>query len=69
VLTSQQNTFLPRPEFIISLDAMNKRLEVIEKINLSRREQGEGIKQGWGWAVGVMGIVVAVVALLSKFIQ
>jgi hypothetical protein len=65
-LSDQQRTFVPRAEVTIKFDSLDDRLKRIEDKILSIEGSKSGLSQGWGWAVGVVGLVAAVVAILSK---
>lgn len=68
-LADQQRTLMPRGEVEVLFKAVNEKLDLMGK----RLDKTEGIKTGssntWGYVVGLIGVLVAVFTLLSKFIK
>lgn len=68
-LADQQRSLMPRAEAEIVFKSMSERLDKIENKIAGTEGKGEGIHQGWGWIAAVIGIVIAVVTLIDKFIK
>jgi len=66
-LADQQRTLIPRGEVIVMVRAIEEKLVVIqtqlERLNAERI----GIKGGWGYAVGVAGLMLTLFSLLMVF--
>jgi hypothetical protein len=65
-LADQQRTLMPRAETEIRFDALQKRLEAIEQRQLSVMSTGVGLRDGWGYAVGAIGLIGGLIAALSN---
>lgn len=68
-LSDQQRNLMPRSEAEIQFKGLNEKVDALKLSDVSHLGQGMGVKEGWGWAVGVLGFVVATIALLSRFIK
>jgi hypothetical protein len=75
-LADQQRTFIPRAEVDIlvrglteKVDSLNAslggRISAIDKQLSERRAESAGVKGGYGYAVGIIGLVVTVLAILA----
>ena len=62
----QQRTLMPRAEAEVILAGHNKRLDAMEQAIATRIGEGAGIHAGWGYAVGIIGVVLALIAMLVK---
>ena len=67
-LADQQRTLMPRSEVEILIRGLNDKIDALNVTTIGKQGQSVGMKEGWGWAVGVLGIVVAVVVIISKVI-
>jgi hypothetical protein len=65
-LSDQQRTFMPRPEAERIITSIDERLAAMAA-RLDKAEGSSGGKlAGWGWAVGVLGLVLAILARFVK---
>lgn len=60
-LLKKQESMIPRPEFDRVMES------VTEKIDDMRGTSSAGLKQGWGYLVGAIGIILAILGLIAKF--
>ena len=67
-LSDQQRTFISRTELDVMFESINDKIDLLETNSISKQSQGVGLKEGWGWAVGLIGIVIALVVFFSRFI-
>lgn len=67
-LADQQRTLLPRAEAEIRFHALDERLAQLA----TRQDKSEGAKSGsrdgWGWAVAAISLVVTLLAFASRFL-
>jgi hypothetical protein len=68
-LADQQRNLMPRGEVEILVKGINDRIEILSLQQVTRVGQALGVKEGWGWAVGVLGIVTAMIAVTISFIK
>lgn len=61
-LADQQRTLMPRAEAELQFG----RITSLEKELTTMRGHGSGIHSGWGYAIGLVGIILAVAALIWK---
>ena len=61
-----QRGFMPRAETEVLLRALEAKLEVVSKEVNEGRDRKTGAVQGWGWAVGVIGLVALAVAIAKS---
>lgn len=64
-LADQQRTLLPRAEFAEVVKSINEKLARLESINTAWQAEAGGIKGGWGYAVGVLGLILTILSLVS----
>ena len=64
-LSDQQRNLIPRAEFDAMERAVTFRLDAIDKVLEAQRAERMGIKGGWGYAVGVAGLVIAVLSIAA----
>lgn len=71
-LDNQQRTLIPRSEVAVIKDGLEEKIAQLTKqmdeMRLERSgqiQQRSGLKEGWGVAVGIVGLVMLVVGLLS----
>lgn len=68
-LSDQQVTFMPRAEIQILHDSLSEKIAKVDnRVSLIEGNK-TGLSQGWGWAVGVLGIIIAVVTILLRLSQ
>lgn len=63
-LADQQRTLMPRTETEVKFGSVYERLSKLEEIESARHAGGLGVKSGWGWAVAVVALVGATLAIL-----
>jgi hypothetical protein len=63
----QQRTFIPRAETDIINKSITDRLDKIENKITAIDGKEVGLSQGWGWAVGVIGIIATIIAVIFRF--
>ncbi len=63
-LSDQQATFMPRSEANVALGAMAEKLSALKASVDQSVAERQGVKGGWGYAVGVVGFVLALGSLL-----
>lgn len=68
-LADQQRTLMPRAEVEVLLKALTDRVKASETILAENRGAHKGLSEGWGWAVGVVGLVSAVIAILFAILR
>jgi hypothetical protein len=66
-LSDQQRTLIPRSEVEVMIEAMSQRVNAVEKQQDRAQSERQGIKGGWGFAVGVAGLVSLIVSILGGF--
>jgi hypothetical protein len=64
-LGDQQRTLMPRVEAENRLSAMAEKLSVLEGFRTEVLSRGVGTQQGYGWAIGVIGLVLTVLTIIS----
>lgn len=62
-LTDQARTFIPRAEADLRMGTLEAQVRALTALNLERRAGGAGMKELWGYIIGIIGII----AILSKF--
>jgi len=68
-LADQQGTFMPRAEADVAHRALNEKLAGILKTVDAFTSERVGIRGGWGYAVGVVGFLLALGALIVMGIK
>jgi len=63
-LADQQRTLMPRVEAEIRLNALDRHLDEIDNRLGAIESKSKGFAGGWGVAVGVVGLIGAVVAII-----
>jgi hypothetical protein len=66
-LADQQRTLMPRAEVEVLLKAITDRVKAVEILQSQSSGTKIGITEGWGWAVGVVGLVLFVVSIFMYF--
>jgi hypothetical protein len=56
-LADQQRTLMPRAEAEFRSNALDSRIDVLEKANIAGRGQRLGMVQLWGYILGAIGII------------
>jgi hypothetical protein len=71
-LADQQRTLIPRAEVEVMMRALSEKVTALQEINNARHAETVGIKGGWGYAVGIVGFLLALGSLIVigiKFIE
>jgi len=68
-LADQQRTLMPRAEVEVLVNSMNERIAGLKQQIDTLQSERQGIKGGWGYAVGVVGFVLAVLALMKFMVK
>jgi hypothetical protein len=68
-LTDQQQTFMPRQESLALHASAVEKLAAIEKAMDQMTAERMGIKGGWGYAVGLVGFVMALITIMVMAIK
>lgn len=63
-LADQQRLLMPRAEVEVIVKAMTERTNDLKQQLDTLKAERQGIKGGWGYAVGVVGFVLAILALM-----
>jgi hypothetical protein len=63
------NRFMPRNEVLIMVDALNTRIENLEKANVMSQGTSKGLGNAWAYIVGGIALVSSVIALLLNAIR
>jgi tetrahydromethanopterin S-methyltransferase subunit G len=66
-LGDQARTFMPRAEVEVILKSLDARIDKIEGRDIERMGQKFGTKEGWLYAVGVIGLIGTILAILAMF--
>jgi hypothetical protein len=66
-LADQQRMLIPRAEAEAMFRSLTEKIERIEKQSDASAATRGGVKAGWGYAVGAVGLVAAVVSLIALF--
>src|SRR4026207_456854 len=62
-LDNQQRTLIPRSEVTVLIEGVNEKIANLTKIVDAMQAERAGIKGGWGYAVGVVGLLLALGSL------
>jgi hypothetical protein len=63
-LADQQRTLIPRAEVEVMMRSINEKVTALQEINNAHHAETVGIKGGWGYAVGVVGFLLALGSLI-----
>jgi len=66
-LADQQRNLIPRAEVVVMLTAMTEKVDAVRKQMDTLQAERAGIKGGWGYAVGLIGLLLAVATVLLRF--
>jgi hypothetical protein len=64
-LGDQQRNLMPRAEAEIRFNQLSAALDVLRQAQIEERGSKGGMKEGWGWAVAVLGMVLTLLLLLG----
>jgi len=68
-LSDQQRTLIPRQEVDVLMQAMNEKIGQLQAANIARQAESTGVKGGWGYAVGVFGFVMTILAMVTLYLS
>ena len=60
---------LPRAEAEVIIKSLDARLDLVTSLVEQGRAEGSGVKQGWGYAVGVTGLVLGLLGIVAGIIS
>lgn len=61
-LSDQQRDLMPRPEAEVLLRSLTEKYDTLVK----GRSENVGMKNGWAYAIAAIGVVVAILAILTR---
>ena len=64
-LDNQQRTLIPRSEVNVMIRGLEDKIDNLTKIIDAQTAERAGIKGGWGYAVGVFGLVLTVLSMVG----
>ena len=64
-LGDQQRTLMPRVEAENRLGTMGEKISVLESFRTEMLSKGSGTKEGYGLAIGIVGLVLVLLSILS----
>lgn len=67
-LADQQRNLMPRSEVAVIASGLTERVAALKEIVDRLQAERKGIVGGWGYAVGVAGLVALVTAFLMQFL-
>jgi|ERR1043166_99221 hypothetical protein len=79
-LADQQRNLMPRQEITVIVAAMEGKIQVIKdaldgKIGIIQQTllklegRRSGISEGWGWAIGIIGLIVAIISIAAFILK
>lgn len=66
-LADQQRTLISRTEVDVLMRGVNEKISALQKTQDAALAERTGFKGGWGLAVGLLGVVSLLAALLARF--
>lgn len=67
-LGDSQRTLMPRAEAENRLNMLSDKVGVLEGFRTEVLSRGTGTKEGYGWAIGIVGVVLTVVTIVAAAI-
>jgi len=64
-LGDQQRTLMPRVEAENRMNALAEKIGVLEGFRTEQLSKGSGAREGYGFAIGVVGLVLALLSIIS----
>ena len=61
-LADQQRTLMPRTEVEIIFKGLDERINSLYSCHMEEKNKGEGLQVGWGLAIGIVGIIAAIIS-------
>ena len=68
-LSDQQRTLMPRNEAELMIKSINEKVDALNLTTIARQSEKQGIGQGWGYAVGVVGLISLIVSCILRFVK
>jgi hypothetical protein len=68
-LSDQQRTLLPRVEAEQRLAQLADRIDKLERAAVAQTGQRAGLRESWGWIVGLVAFVVLLLSLAREFLK
>jgi len=68
-LDDQQRTLMPRSEVQVTVQRLEEKLLSLQKTVDSNQDERRGIKGGWGYAVGVVGLIATLLVIATFVIN
>lgn len=62
-LGDQQRTLMPRAEAENRLNALAEKIGVLEGFRTEALSRGTGTREGYGWAIGVIGVIITMLTI------
>lgn len=62
-LSDQQRTLMPRSEVDVLMNSLREKLDRLDRQFDAAQAERAGIKGGWGYAVGIIGVVLALLSI------
>jgi hypothetical protein len=67
-LADQQRNLMPRSEVEVIVRGLTDKIAAMEKAYDASQAERMGIKGGWGYAVGIVGFVLAILAVIGAMV-
>lgn len=64
-LADQQRNLIPRSEVAVMITAMDAKVNALEKVLDKIEAERVGVRGGWGYAVGVAGLVLVLLGVIA----
>lgn len=64
-LADQQRLLMPRAEVEVIVNSLNERIATLKERLDALQAERAGIKGGWGYAVGVVGLVMIIISIAT----
>jgi len=68
-LADQQRTLIPRAEVEVLINSINERISDLKQQLDTLKAERQGIKGGWGYAVGVVGLVLVILSIMRFMVK
>jgi predicted ABC-class ATPase len=65
-LADQQRTLMPRSESEILFKSLNDKYNSLDKLVSTRQGEKKGEQNVWGYIIGALGILIAIISLVNK---
>lgn len=68
-LADQQRNLMPRAEVDVIVRGLHEKISALEKQVDTAQAERQGLKGGWGYAVGVVGLVLALASIIALVVK